>query len=210
MPGRSARSPSDRGAAARARRDRPVGRSGLPVLPVDDVLDAQRRSAALRRDRDRAARLLRRRCHQRADHRAPERALVRHDAGHELHPLRDRARLLQRRRGVADPAEWRDELHQPGDGGLEMGRDPLGARDHDRPQRDAQPNALRHSDHRHGRQPHRRGRGRRADPARQGVVLRALLVLSPVWSESSTRSSTGASTRATSASTTSCTPSAPA
>ena len=43
-----------RGAAARAGRDRPVRRPGLPVLPVDHVLDAQRRAAAGARDRDRA------------------------------------------------------------------------------------------------------------------------------------------------------------
>ena len=56
----------------------------------------------------------------------------------------------------------------------------------------------------------RRSRGGRAGPAREGLVLRALLRSSPASSASSTRSSTGASTRATSASTTSSTRSAPA
>ena len=61
--------------------------------------------------------------------------------------------------GEPDPAERGDELHQPVDGILEVGRDPLGGRDHDRPQCAAHAHAVRRSDRRHRRQPRRRGRG---------------------------------------------------
>ena len=152
---------------------------------------------------------------QRADHGAPERALLRHDAGDELHPLRARAHLFEPDPGDAHPAlgvvlDRAGELRQPDDGGLAVVGDPLGAGDHDPRDRAAQTHTLRRPDRRHGRESARRSRGGRAGPARQGVVLRALLRSSPASSASSTRSSTAASTPATSASTTSSTRSAPA
>ena len=110
-----------RGAAARAGRDRPVRRPGLPVLPVGDVLDAPRRSAARARDRDRAPCGLRRRRDQRADHRAPERALVRHHAGNELHPLRGGARRLKQSAGQPDPAERGERASSPSSWGSGSG-----------------------------------------------------------------------------------------
>ncbi len=78
--------------------------------------------------------------------------------------------------GSPIPLSGENELHRPAHGGLEVVGDPVGARAHDSAQRGAHAHALRRSDHRHGRQSRRRGRGGRAHPAREGVVLRALLL----------------------------------
>ncbi len=68
-------------------------------------------------------------------------------------------------------------LHRQRDGQRAMGRDHLGARRHADTRLPAHADAFRHAHHRHGRQPARRGRGRRADPSRQGVGVRDLRVL---------------------------------
>ena len=104
--------------------DRSVGRPDLPLLPVGRVLAAQQRPPvrALRRspapacDRDRTARRLPRRCHQRPDHRDAQCAVVRYHAGDELHPVRRGAGRLTGRRGEPNPAERQIRLHQQRDG----------------------------------------------------------------------------------------------
>ena len=88
-------------------------------------------------DSARACRVLRCRSGKRADHRASERAVLRHDAGDELHPLRPRAHLLELHPGIADPAvgvflaDRSVSFIEPGDGGLAMVGDPVGGSDHD-------------------------------------------------------------------------------
>ena len=206
------------GAAAGACRDRPVGRSDLPVLPVGRVLAAYRRSSlrALRRppdlavDRDRARRRLRRRRDQRSDHGTAERALVRRHAGDELHPLRRGARRLTGRAGDPDPAERPVEHHQQHHGRRTVGRDPVGARGHGDPQLPAHADPLRHAPGRDRRQPARRGRGRRADPPRQGVRVHDLGILRRADRDRRRRQVRDARPGQRRASTTSSTPWAPA
>ena len=152
------------------------------------------------------------RSNQRADHRVPERAVLRHDAGDELHPLRrwcSSARTMPR--PVPIPLSGQSSFASSVMGNSRLGRDHLGGRDRVSPQLDAHADTLRRSHHRNGRQPCRAPprRACRSGASRSGRSCSCSSVAGLVGIVDAVKYGT-LDPGQTSASTTSSTPSAPA